>query len=142
MRALREAAVLLAIAIACSTVAYFGHPKAPSFHVDDLERELGEILEMSPVLWVDARSDEEYQSGHYEDSISLNGENWESLFIGFLDRWLPDQATVVYCSSQSCLRSHEVARRLKEELDIEEFYVLRGGWETLMEANLVGGPEK
>ncbi len=47
-----------------------------------------------------------------------------------LDRWEPDGKVVVYCSSLSCQASHEVARRLREKMNLPNVYVLQGGWEA------------
>jgi len=52
-----------------------------------------------------------------------------------LNAWSPDKRVVVYCSSQSCAASHEVVRRLREEAELKNVFVLRGGWETWLEAN-------
>jgi rhodanese-related sulfurtransferase len=52
-----------------------------------------------------------------------------------LAAWSPENRTVVYCSSQSCAASHEVARRLREEAGLDNVYVLHGGWEAWLEAH-------
>lgn len=124
------------IAAFCGLVAYFAHPKAPSFQIDELEIELEEVLARESVFWIDARADEDFEKGHLKGALSLNEERWEEGIVGFLDAWNPEIDTVVYCSSQACLRSHEVAERLKEELGVENVFVLKGGWETLIEAGM------
>jgi hypothetical protein len=35
----------------------------------------------------------------------------------------------VYCSTQSCNLAIEVARRLRNEAQIKDVFVLQGGWE-------------
>jgi rhodanese-related sulfurtransferase len=82
------------------------------------------------VLWVDARPDTQFQSGHIPGAHQLNEDRWNELLPRFLSAWSPDKRVVVYCSSQSCAASHEVARRLREEAQLTEVYVLHGGWET------------
>jgi rhodanese-related sulfurtransferase len=52
-----------------------------------------------------------------------------------LNTWSPDKRTVVYCSTQACHASHEVAKRLREEAGLQNVYVLHGGWEKWLEAN-------
>ncbi len=137
MRPVKEAALLLAIAFTCSVAAFFVHPKAPSFRASGLDRDLSAILALPEVFWVDARSDDDYEKAHFEGAILLNEDRWEELIVGFLDAWSPDATTVIYCSSAACPRSHEVAARLKSELEIENVLVLEGGWEALVEAGLV-----
>ena len=137
MKTVKEGLIILAISVVSGVVAFFVHPKAPSFSAGDLELELEQIDDLGPVFWVDARSDEYFERGHLDGAISLNLERWEELLLGFLDSWPPDATVVIYCSSQACLRSHEVAERLQDELGVEEIYVLKGGWERLLEAGRV-----
>lgn len=139
MNSIREAFVICSIAALCGVIAFFAHPEAPSFHGDELELELEDVLQLEEVFWVDARADEDFEKDHLDGAISLNEERWEEQIVDFLDAWNPDAATIVYCSSQACLRSHEVAERLKAELGVENVFVLKGGWEKLVEAGLVEG---
>lgn len=136
MKSVLEAFVLILIALVCGGVAYFTHPLAPSLAMDELSIKLEEVQSKPEVFWVDARSDEDFARAHLEGAVLLNEERWEDLLIGFLDRWSPSATTVVYCSSQSCMRSHEVAERLREELGIEAIFALEGGWETLLEMGM------
>jgi len=139
MKTVKEGLIILAISVVSGAVAFFVHPKAPSFSAGDLELELEQIDDLGPVFWVDARAGEDFERGHLDGAISLNVERWEELLLGFLDSWPPDTTVVIYCSSQACLRSHEVADRLQDELGVEEIYVLKGGWERLLEAGRVSG---
>ena len=139
MKTVREGLIILAISVVSGAVAFFVHPKAPSLSAGDLELELYQVDELGPVFWVDARADEDFESGHLDGAISLNVELWEELLLVFLDSWPPEATVVIYCSSQACLRSHEVAERLQDELGVEEIYVLKGGWERLLEAGRVSG---
>lgn len=139
MKSIREACLISIIAALCGVIAFFVHPKAPSFHVDELELELEEVLQFEEIFWVDARADEDFEANHLGGALSLNEERWEEQIVDFLDAWNPDAATIVYCSSQACLRSHEVAKRLQAELGAENIFVLKGGWEKLTEAGMVGG---
>jgi len=125
MKTIREGLIILAISIVSGAVAFLIHPKAPSLSASDLELELEQVRELGSVFWVDARADEDFESGHLDGAISLNEERWEELLLGFLDSWGADDPIVVYCSSQACLRSREVAERLQEELGVEDIYVLK-----------------
>jgi rhodanese-related sulfurtransferase len=80
-------------------------------------------------IWVDARPDEEFRRDHVPGAISLNEDRWNDLVGPFLATWSPDKRVVVYCSSQSCNASREVARRLREEAQLKNVFVLEGGWE-------------
>ena len=80
-------------------------------------------------IWVDARPDEEFARDHVPGAILLNEDRWNDLVGPFLATWSPDKKIVVYCSSQSCNASREVARRLREEAQLKNVFVLEGGWE-------------
>ena len=82
------------------------------------------------VMWVDARPDAQFQAGHIPNAIQLNEDRWDELLPQLLGTWSPDRKVVVYCSSQSCAASHEVAKRLRENAGLKDVYVLKGGWET------------
>lgn len=82
------------------------------------------------VMWVDARPDAQFQAGHIPNAIQLNEDRWDELLPQLLGTWSPDRKVIVYCSSQSCAASHEVAKRLRENAGLKDVYVLKGGWET------------
>ena len=80
-------------------------------------------------IWVDARPDEEFAYEHVPGAILLNEDHWNELLVQFLQKWSPKKKVVVYCSSQSCNASREVARRLRDEAQLKNVFVLEGGWE-------------
>lgn len=81
-------------------------------------------------IWVDARPDEEFARDHVPGAISLNEDHWNSSLPQFLAAWSPEKKVVVYCSSLSCNASREVARRLRKEAQLQNVFVLEGGWEA------------
>ena len=80
-------------------------------------------------IWVDARPDVEFEREHIPDAVLLNEDRWSELLPQFLVTWSPEKRVVVYCSSQSCNASREVARRLRDEAQLKNVFVLQGGWE-------------
>lgn len=88
----------------------------------------------SRILWIDARSEEDFRTEHIPGAVLLNAESWDSLLPEMLRLWSPSRKVVVYCSRQSCDASREIARRLREEAGLKDVYVLTGGWETWKEA--------
>jgi rhodanese-related sulfurtransferase len=80
-------------------------------------------------IWVDARPDEEFAREHVPGAVSLNEDRWHELLPQFLATWSPDKKVVVYCSSQSCNASREVAKRLRDEAQLKNVFVIQGGWE-------------
>jgi rhodanese-related sulfurtransferase len=81
------------------------------------------------VMWVDARPDDQYVEDHIPGAIALNEDRWNELLPQFLSQWSPDRKVVVYCSTKSCNLAGDVARRLREEAQLKNVYVLEGGWE-------------
>ncbi len=80
-------------------------------------------------IWVDARPDVEFEREHVTGAVLLNEDRWNELLPQFLAAWSPEKSIVVYCSSQSCNASREVARRLRDEAQLKNVFVLKGGWE-------------
>jgi len=80
-------------------------------------------------IWVDARPDNEFEQDHVPGAIPLNEDRWNELLPTLLAQWSLEKKIVVYCSSQSCNASREVARRLRDEAGLTDVFVLRGGWE-------------
>ena len=80
-------------------------------------------------IWVDARPDEEFTRDHVPGAVSLNEDRWNELLPQFLATWSPDKKVVVYCSTQNCNASREVAKRLRDEARLKNVFVLQGGWE-------------
>lgn len=80
-------------------------------------------------IWIDARPDEEFAHAHVPGAFSLNEDRWNELLPQFLPNWSPDKKIVVYCSAESCNAALEVAKRLREEAQLQNVFVLQGGWE-------------
>ena len=86
-------------------------------------------------IWVDARPDDEFARDHVPGALSLNEDRWNELLPQFLAAWSQEKKVVVYCSSQSCNASREVARRLRNEAQLKNVFVLEGGWEEWLRSN-------
>ncbi len=87
-------------------------------------------------IWIDARPDEEFARDHVPGALSLNEDRWNELLPQFLAVWSPEKKIVVYCSSQSCNASREVAHRLRNQAQppMQNVFVLEGGWEELLKS--------
>jgi rhodanese-related sulfurtransferase len=81
-------------------------------------------------IWIDARPEVEFEQEHVPGAILLNEDRWNELLPRMLATWSPEKRVVVYCSSESCGASREVARRLREEARLQNVFVLEGGWEA------------
>ena len=105
-------------------VSWTQPPKQNEITVSQARRLTGALM------WIDARPDEEFAIGHIPGAKLLNAEHWDRLLPGVLNAWTPGQKLIVYCSKQNCGASDEVARRLREEANLENVLVLEGGWEA------------
>lgn len=83
------------------------------------------------VLWLDARPNEQFAEAHYPAALPLNQEHWNEMLPPIFAAWKPEKRIVVYCGSESCGTSREVAQRLRDEAHWENVYVLTGGWDVL-----------
>ena len=85
-------------------------------------------------IWVDARPEDEFTNDHVPGAILLNEDRWNELLPQFLQNWSPEKRIVVYCSSQSCNASREVAKRLRDQAQLKNVFVLQGGWEEWLKS--------
>ena len=127
--ALRQVVALLALALLPAFATGLWHPRRPAWQSDEVT--LATALGWGPsVLWIDARPDADFARAHIPNAVSLNEDRWEDLLPGVLDRWDASRKIVVYCSSLSCQASHDVARRLRDDANLPNVFVLQGGWEA------------
>ncbi|CAN5486238.1 hypothetical protein BH18VER1_BH18VER1_09630 [soil metagenome] len=136
---IRQAALLLIAALvpALAQAVYYRDRvswDAPAVGKDEVTLEQARAWG-ERVLWIDARPDSQYAQQHVPNALSLNEDRYDDLLRPMLETWLPDRRVIVYCSSQSCAASHEVARRLREEAGLPNVFVLHGGWEAWLEGN-------
>jgi rhodanese-related sulfurtransferase len=80
-------------------------------------------------VWVDARPDDEFAKDHVPGAFLLNEDRWNELLSQFLPNWSPGKRVVVYCSAESCNAARDVAKRLREDAQLQNVFVLNGGWE-------------
>lgn len=130
---LRQAVLLLVFAFlpAIGQALYFrGNPALATKLPDAHEVTLAQAKSWGDtVLWLDARPNEEFAAGHVPGALSLNEDDWNGLLPAVLAAWKPAGKIVVYCSRKSCNASHGVAERLRHEDNLQNVYVLPGGWE-------------
>jgi rhodanese-related sulfurtransferase len=131
---LRQGVLLLGLAFlpAAGQALYFRdkiswHSPVPASEMVTVARALGWG---GNAIWIDARPEAEFAKEHVPGAILLNEDRWNELLPQMLATWSPEKRVVVYCSSESCGSSREVARRLREEARLKNVFVLEGGWEA------------
>ena len=103
---------------------YQWHPDRPAFYLvpnqlRDDEVLLEKVLEWEAdqgVVWIDARSRANYDQSHVKGAYLLNEiEDFYSLLepIWAKIQNSADLPFIVYCSSETCLASRKVAKKLK-----------------------------
>ena len=127
-RAARQFVALVLLAILPAAAAGHWHPRRPSWQSDEVTVSAATAWG-AQVLWIDARPDADFEKAHIPGAVQLNEDRWDDLLPGVLDQW-QDRKIVVYCSSLSCQVSHDVARRLRDEEQMPNVFVLQGGWES------------
>ena len=85
-------------------------------------------------IWVDARPDEEFAKDHVPGAFSLNEDHWNDLLPQFLPNWSPGKKVIVYCSAASCNAARDVAKRLRDEAQLKDVFVLKGGWDEWLKS--------
>lgn len=81
------------------------------------------------VLWVDARSDSDYEANHIPGAILLNEDDWDGGLIRLMDAWITEpKPIIIYCADAACGTSQRVAERLRGDFPDAEIYRLQGGW--------------
>ncbi len=99
-----------------------------------------QIPEGTEILWVDARYRKDWQKNGLPGSVlwSLDpSEDQQAFEADIAARVLQTPRVIVYCSTEQCGLSHEVAQRIKALGLGAEVSVLRGGWDALREAGKV-----
>lgn len=131
---LLEAGALMIIAALLAVVAFFANPSSPGFEEGRLEA--GEVTlqrlpaAMEAILWIDARTEAQYEEEHIPGAVLVNEDDWEAGLMRFFEVWDPEHTVIVYCDAADCHSSRALAARLERELgpDVGTVYHLHGGW--------------
>jgi rhodanese-related sulfurtransferase len=91
---------------------------------------LAEVGAHADLLWIDARPAAEYAQGHIPGAVSCPMDAEEPDLAPVLEHWRPELLVVVYCSSDSCDASQELASRLRQDLGSQRVRYLLGGWDA------------
>ena len=94
-----------------------------------------ELWEAGRVIFLDARTFEEYEAGHIPGALALPYDAFEEFYPDVIDQLLAagDRVLITYCSGKEC----EASVHLAEQLYYEGFNGVRvffGGWPAWQEA--------
>ena len=90
------------------------------------------LYDTGHVLFVDARSFEDFTDGHLKGAVSLPVGQYDEQIDGFLELHDLDIPIVTYCSGRTCEDSHHLAQLLMERGYMNISVMIDGfpGWET------------
>ena len=91
------------------------------------------LLDDESVIFLDARSPEEYAEGHIRGALSLPLEAFEESYMDVAEEIESATSAVVYCEGMECADSVQTAERLLEAFS-GKVYVLELGWRAWLEA--------
>ena len=91
-----------------------------------------QIYDSGDVLFVDARTSEDFDEGHIPGATSLPVGQFDELIDSFLDQHDIEQPIVTYCSGRTCEDSHNLAQLLIDigYSDVTVFIDGFPGWEA------------
>jgi rhodanese-related sulfurtransferase len=91
-----------------------------------------EIFDNGNILFVDARSQDNYEDGHLPGAVSLPVGQFDEQIESFLNQHSPDTPIVTYCSGRTCEDSHNLAQLLSDVgfTNVSVFIDGFPGWEA------------
>ncbi len=85
-------------------------------------------VEAGEWLLIDARGEELYEAGHIPGAVSLPSFAYPEFLTFFAEEHGGDKTAVVYCGSEDCDLSYELADRLRREVGWRDVRILEGGY--------------
>lgn len=135
---IRQALILLLLAVAAAWGTHAWHPRAPALYLvqeplrdDEVSMQAIQERWKGDVLWIDARIQEQFDAGHVPGALLLNEQKFDEQLFGHLDTLQTNtKPVIIYCSAAKCEASRHVLERLKQTLPVENVFVLKGGWQA------------
>lgn len=144
MNPLTQLAALVAVSASAAGITWLvkGPPeKVPLEQCDPLQLKEDELClsqVSGNVLWVDARPRAEWEKRSVEGAILWNldpKENQQTFEAEAAMKVLEAELVVVYCGSEACGTSREVADRIRALQMGPPVKVLHGGWDAIKDSN-------
>jgi rhodanese-related sulfurtransferase len=131
-RAWREAALIALLALPMAALLMELQPRSafqprPVALTDGIT--MADASASPDTLWVDARGSAAFSASHLPGAVSIPMDGDEPDLAPLLAQWSPARLVVVYCSSDACDASRELAQRLRLDLGTQRVRYLIGGWD-------------
>lgn len=78
-------------------------------------------------LLVDARDEEQFEAQHIPGALSLPAAAYEEMLLFFAEEHGREKTVVVYCATEDCETSADLAVRLRDEAGLSDVRILEGG---------------
>lgn len=88
-------------------------------------------LDGGKVLWVDARWEKDYESGHLPGAVCFNEMNWEAQVSALVFGWRPGVRVVVYGAKDEIRSARRMAAIISAVIGLRDVSVFRGDWKAL-----------
>lgn len=131
--------VIVGISILLAGANMMVNPLSPRYGTGELregEIRLAELPKNSPVIWVDARNQVDYDKAHVKGAILVNENLYYVQIANFLQTFNGSQTVLVYCTSEGCDAAHWVAERIRHETGAKDVRVIFGGWDAIQNSAL------
>ena len=79
-------------------------------------------------LLVDARDDDQFRAKHIPGAVSLPAQSYPEMLEFFAEEHGKTKTVVIYCSTEDCDLSTELALRLRDEIGFTDIRILEGGF--------------
>ncbi|MEJ2545376.1 MAG: rhodanese-like domain-containing protein [Calditrichaceae bacterium] len=90
--------------------------------------QIKKIHKHKEVLFIDARTEDEYKSGHIPDAINIPADMGRSAKMEMLSKIPKDLHVIVYCENAQCNMAERLAKEM-QYLKYTSVTVFKGGWE-------------
>ncbi|HMM37534.1 MAG TPA: rhodanese-like domain-containing protein [Desulfovibrio sp.] len=95
----------------------------------------GELHRAGAALFLDARSQVEFEEGHIAGALNLPPEEFGFYYDLLAERIAGADVVITYCDGEHCLLSQDLGRLLREK-GHQQIRILKNGWSLWREAGL------
>jgi len=126
---------LAALALGSATMLFFPEGFSLGDNMEDQPefarvswRETAPRVDAGDWLLIDARDEEQFAAKHIPGSISLPAESYAEMLEFFAEEHGKTKTIVIYCGTEDCDLSTELALRLRDEIGFTDIRILDGGF--------------
>lgn len=127
---------LAALALGLTTLFFFPEGFSVGSNNAESESEFARVkwqdaaprVQTDEWLLVDARDEDQFQAKHIPGAVSLPARSYPEMLEFFAEEHGKTRTAVVYCGTEDCDLSTELALRLRDEIGFTDVRILDGGF--------------